>query len=153
MSVPSDKNVSCKTFEKLSKYKDLEIEIGKMWHLTARTISVVIGALGLVKKGTKEFPYKMPGNPSLQEIQKIVLSGTAQSSEEPYQYNFQFHSSEVTGNNPMFDLITCISKERTIIIVIIKYFQKYCLRKGRDFFLQKPSAEAKIYFKKESRKK
>ena len=77
MSVPSDKNVSSKTFEKLSKYKDLEIEIGKMWHLRARTIPVVIGALGLVKKGTKEFLDKIPGNPSLQEIQKIVLSGTA----------------------------------------------------------------------------
>ena len=77
MSVPSDKNVSSKTFEKLSKYKDLEIKIGKMWHLRARTIPVVIGALGLVKKGTKEFLDKIPGNSSLQEIQKIVLSGTA----------------------------------------------------------------------------
>ena len=77
MSVPSDKNVSSKTFEKLSKYKDLEIEIGKMWHPRARTIPVEIGALGLVTKGTKEFLDKISGNPSLQEIQKIVLSGTA----------------------------------------------------------------------------
>ena len=77
MSVPSDKNVSFKTFEKLSKYKDLKIENGKMWHLRARTIPVVIGALGLVKKGTEDFLDKIPGNPSLREIQKIVLSGTA----------------------------------------------------------------------------
>ena len=77
MSVPSAKNVSSKTFEKLSKYKDLEIEIGKMWHLRARTIPVVIGALGLVKKKTEDFLDKIPGNPSLREIQKIVLSGTA----------------------------------------------------------------------------
>ena len=77
MSVPSDKNVSSKTFEKLSKYKDLEIEIGTMWHLRARTIPVVIGTLGLVKKRTEDFLDKIPGNSSLQEIQKIVLSGTA----------------------------------------------------------------------------
>ena len=77
MSMPTDKNVSSKTFEKLSKYKDLEIEIGKMWHLRARNIPVVIGALGLVKKGTKDFLDKIPGNPSFREIQKIVLSGTA----------------------------------------------------------------------------
>ena len=77
MSVPSDKNVSSKTFEKLSKYKDLEIEIGKMWHPRARTISVVIGALALVKKGTEDFLDKIPGNPFLREIQKIVLSDTA----------------------------------------------------------------------------
>ena len=30
MSVPTGKNVSAKVFEKLSKYKDLEIEIEKM---------------------------------------------------------------------------------------------------------------------------
>ena len=77
MSVPSDKNVSSKTFEKLFMYKDFEIEIGNRWHLRARTIPVVIGALGLVKKGTKEFLDKIPGNSSFQEIQKIVLSGTA----------------------------------------------------------------------------
>ena len=77
MSVPSDKNVTSKTFEKLSKYKDLEIEIGKMWHLRARSIPVVIGALGLVKRGTEDFLDEIPGNPSLREIQKIVLSGTA----------------------------------------------------------------------------
>ena len=66
-----------KHLRKLSKYKDLEIEIGKMWYLRARTIPVVIGALGLVKKGTNEFLDKIPGNSSLQEIQKIVLSGRA----------------------------------------------------------------------------
>ena len=31
MSVPIDTNVSLKIFEKLSKYKDLEIEVSKMW--------------------------------------------------------------------------------------------------------------------------
>ena len=40
-------------------------------------------------------------------------------SKKPYQYNFHFHSSEVTYSNLMFDLITSISKERTIIIIII----------------------------------
>lgn len=77
MSVPSDRNVSAKTFEKISKYKDLEIEVEKMWHLKSRTIPVVIGALGLIKKGAKDYVRLIPGNPSLQEIQKIVLNSTA----------------------------------------------------------------------------
>ena len=50
MSVPSDTNVSHKIFEKLSKYKDLEIEVTKMWHLKTMTLPVVIGALGIVGK-------------------------------------------------------------------------------------------------------
>ena len=33
MSVPSDNNISAKEFEKRSKYKDLEIEIAKMWKM------------------------------------------------------------------------------------------------------------------------
>ena len=54
-----------KVSTKKNKYKDLEIEIGKMWHLRARTIRVVIGALSLVKKGTEDFLDKIPGKPSL----------------------------------------------------------------------------------------
>ena len=42
MSVPSDNNVSAKEFEKLSKYKDLEIEISKMWNVKTNTIPVII---------------------------------------------------------------------------------------------------------------
>ena len=54
MSVPSDRNLSGKELEKLSKYKDLEIEIQKMWHLETKTVPVIIGALGMIKKGTEK---------------------------------------------------------------------------------------------------
>ena len=74
MSVPSDNNVAAKVFEKLSRYKDLEIEIEKMWHLKTKTILVVVGALRLIKKGTNAFIEKIPGSQSLQEVQKIVLT-------------------------------------------------------------------------------
>ena len=77
MSVPSDRNISAKVFEKLSKYKDLEIEVQKMWHLKTKTLPVVVGALGLIKKGTQDFLDQIPGKPSLQEVQKIVLNSTA----------------------------------------------------------------------------
>ena len=33
MSVPSDSNISAKDFEKLSRYKDLEIKIAEMWKM------------------------------------------------------------------------------------------------------------------------
>ena len=77
MSVPSDRNISAKAFEKLSKYKDLEIEVQKMWHLKTKTLPVVVGALGLIKKGTQDFLDQIPGKPSLQEVQKIVQNSTA----------------------------------------------------------------------------
>ena len=77
MSVPSDSNTSAKEFEKLSKYKDLEIEIAKMWKMKTKTIPVIVGALGMIKKGTQKYVNEIPGNLSLAEIQKIVLSTTA----------------------------------------------------------------------------
>ena len=77
MSVPSDSNISVKEFEKLSKYKDLEIEIAKMWKMKTKTIPVTVGALGMIKKGTQKCVNEIPGNLSLVEIQKIVLSSTA----------------------------------------------------------------------------
>ena len=55
MSVPSDSNISAKEFEKLSKYKDLEIEIAKMWKMKTETIPVTVGALGMIKKGTQKY--------------------------------------------------------------------------------------------------
>ena len=50
MSVPSDTNGSLKIFGELSKYKDLEIEVTKMWHLKTTTLPVVIGVLGMEVK-------------------------------------------------------------------------------------------------------
>ena len=54
-AVPADKNISLKEFQELSKYKDLEIEVTKMWKLKTKTIPVVIRALGMIKKGTQNF--------------------------------------------------------------------------------------------------
>ena len=50
VSVPTDDNVSLKEMEKLSKYKDLEIEITRMWGLKTETIPIIVGALGMIKE-------------------------------------------------------------------------------------------------------
>ena len=48
-----------------------------MWHLKAIVIPVVVGALGMMKKKTEDHIKRIPGNPCLQELQKIVLNGMA----------------------------------------------------------------------------
>ena len=77
MTVPSDRNVSLKKYGKFSKYKDLEIEIQKMWHLKTTVIPVVIGVLGMIKRKSEDRIKQIPGNPRLHKMQKIVLNGTA----------------------------------------------------------------------------
>ena len=48
--------------EKLSEYKDLELQIERMWGMRATTIPVVIGALGLLKKGLEKYIQQITGN-------------------------------------------------------------------------------------------
>ena len=76
MRVPSVSNISAKEFEKLSKYKDLKIEIAKMWKMETKTIPVIMGALGMIKKGTQKYVNEILGNLSLAEIQKLVLNSS-----------------------------------------------------------------------------
>ena len=68
--------LSLKIFENLGKYKDLEIEAIKMWHLKITTLLVVIGALGMMPKTAASYISQIPGAPSLTELQKITLVGS-----------------------------------------------------------------------------
>ena len=80
MSMPSDGNISAKEFQKLSRYKDLEIEIAKMWKMKTKTIPVIVGAIHMIKKGTQKYVNEIPGNLSLSGIQKIVLNSSSHIS-------------------------------------------------------------------------
>ena len=68
VAIPSDRNTPVKVTEKLSKYKDLEIEITKMWGLKTVTEPVVMGALGVVKKGIEKHIDNIPGKISITEL-------------------------------------------------------------------------------------
>ena len=76
MTVPSDRNIALKEIEKKSKYKDLELEIQRMWHLKTIVIPVVVGALGTVKKGMVENIEKVAKRATAKEIQKICMMGS-----------------------------------------------------------------------------
>ena len=77
MAVPSDRNTSVKVFEKLFKYKDLKIEIAKIWKMGTETIPVVLGSLGVIKNGLERYVDKIPGTVSIDELRKITLLGSA----------------------------------------------------------------------------
>ena len=77
MTTPLDTNTLVKTTEKLTKYKDLEIEVERMWGLKTTTVPVVMGALGTIKKDMENYSNKIPGNINIHELQKITLLSTA----------------------------------------------------------------------------
>ena len=71
------RNISVKVVEKLAKYKDLEIEIARMWKTGTETIPVVIGALGFTVKGLENYVDKIPGTAGIDGLQKITHLATA----------------------------------------------------------------------------
>jgi len=73
----NDSNVNTKETEKLSKYKDLEIEVSGMWKVRTRTVQFIIGTLETIKKGLDQNLQLLPGHPSATELQKITLMSNA----------------------------------------------------------------------------
>ena len=78
VSVPVCNNIVQKEAEKITKYRDLEIEVQKCWNLRkVRTIPIVIGALGSVTTGIEDYLKTVSPNIQFNMVQKIALLGTA----------------------------------------------------------------------------
>jgi hypothetical protein len=61
VAIPSDRNVIQKESEKKLKYKNLNIEIQRMWNIKCFVIPVIIGATAIVTKGLKKYLETIPG--------------------------------------------------------------------------------------------
>ena len=59
------------------KYKDLQIEISRMWNVKTKVVAVVVGALGTMSDNFNKEIESIPGKPSAEDIQNIALNGTA----------------------------------------------------------------------------
>ena len=65
-----------KEAEKVLKYKDLTIEIQRMWNVKTKMIPVIIGATGTILKTFRKYVSNIPGNHELKELQKTAILGT-----------------------------------------------------------------------------
>jgi hypothetical protein len=77
VAISGDRNVIKKEAEEILKYKDLTIEIQRMWNVKARMIPVIIGATGTISKSFRKYVSSIPGNREVRELQKTVILGTA----------------------------------------------------------------------------
>jgi hypothetical protein len=55
------------------KYKDLTIEIQRMWNLKTNVIPVIIGATGTISKAFRKYLSNVPGNHEVKELQKTAI--------------------------------------------------------------------------------
>ena len=70
-------NVIKKEDEKILKYKDLTIEIQRMWNVKTKVIPVIIGATGTTSKTLRKYVSNTPGKHEVKELQKTAILGTA----------------------------------------------------------------------------
>jgi hypothetical protein len=76
-AIAGDRNVIKNEAEKILKYKDLTIEIQRMWNVKARVIPVVTGATGTISISFRKYVRNIPGNHDVKELQKTAVLGTA----------------------------------------------------------------------------
>jgi len=77
VAISGDRNVIKKEAEKILKYKDLTIEIQRMWKVKTRVIPVIIGVTGTVSKSFRKYISNIPGNHDMKKLQKTAILGTA----------------------------------------------------------------------------
>jgi hypothetical protein len=77
VAISGDRNVIKKEAEKILKYKDLTIEIHRMWNVKRKMIPVIIGATGTISRSFRKYVSNIPGNHEVKESQKTAILGTA----------------------------------------------------------------------------
>jgi hypothetical protein len=76
VAIPSDKNVIQKETENKLKCKNVSIEIQRMWNVKCFVIPVIIGATGIVSKSVQKYLETIPGQHSIDSLQKTATLGT-----------------------------------------------------------------------------
>ena len=66
-----------KEAEKILKYKNLTIEIQRMWNVKTKVIPVIITATGTISKTFRKYVSNIPGKYEVKELQKTAILGTA----------------------------------------------------------------------------
>ena len=78
VAIPVCTNIVRKVAEKLTKYRELEIELQKCWNLKeVKTVPVVCGALGTAVLSTAKYLDMISKHIQFRVIQKTALLGTA----------------------------------------------------------------------------
>jgi hypothetical protein len=77
VAISEDRNMIKKEAEKILKYKDLTIEIQRMWNVKTMVIPVIIGATGPFQSHFRKYVTNIPGNHEVKELQKTAIMDTA----------------------------------------------------------------------------
>jgi hypothetical protein len=82
IAILGDRNVIKKEAEKILKYKDLIIEIQRMWNVKTKVTPVIIGATGTISKSFRKYLSSIPGKHDIKQLQKTAILGTAHTLQK-----------------------------------------------------------------------
>jgi len=77
VAISGDRNVIKKGADKILKYKDLTIEIQRMWNVKTKMIPVIRGATGTISKSFRKYVSNIPGKHEVKKLPKTAILGTA----------------------------------------------------------------------------
>jgi hypothetical protein len=83
VAIPGDRNVIKREAEKILKYKDLIIEIQRMWNVKTKVTPVITGTTGTISQSFRKYLSSVPG--------KARYQGTAENSHSG-------HSTHTAGS-------------------------------------------------------
>ena len=112
----SDKNAFTNVSEKLSKYKDLEKEITRMWQMETGISAVVVGALRVIKKGSEKLVREILGNLNLWE-RYIFYRRSYSSSDNEDKATLKYPRFKVS-TQPLEKKYDLMNLTQTIMIII-----------------------------------
>jgi hypothetical protein len=77
VAISGDRNMIKKEADKIIKYKDLTIEIQRMWNVKTKMIPVITGATGTISKSFRKYMRNTAENHEVKQLQKTAILGTA----------------------------------------------------------------------------
>jgi CRISPR/Cas system type I-B associated protein Csh2 (Cas7 group RAMP superfamily) len=77
IAITLDKNVIQKEAEKKLKYKNPSIEIQRMWNMKCFAIPLITGVTGIASKTLQKYLETIPGQHSIDSLQKTAILGTS----------------------------------------------------------------------------
>jgi len=77
VAIARDRNVIKEESEEILRYRDLKIEIQRVWNVKSKVIPVIIGATGTMSKSLRQYLSNRPGKYEIKELQKTAILSTA----------------------------------------------------------------------------
>jgi hypothetical protein len=77
VAITGGRNVIKKKSEKVLQYKDLTMQIQRLWKVNVKVMPAITGATGTISKSLRQYLSSIPEKHEIKEVQKTTTLGTS----------------------------------------------------------------------------